>query len=111
VQFCFSVVEVVAVVFSMVPAGVGVSAATEAGLAAEKAAGVAAGSPALLGVMHMGGDADSVVFAQVLRAVAAEFVGIAGEHVAARAGFSGAQSLAAGVTVASEAVRAAATTI
>jgi hypothetical protein len=99
------------VVFSMVPAGVGVSAATEAGLAGEKAAGVAGVSPALLSVMHMGGDLDSLVFAQVLRAVAAELIGVAGEHVAARAGFSGAQSLAATTAVASEAMRAAATTI
>jgi hypothetical protein len=38
-------------------------------------------------------------------------VGVAGEHVAARAGFSGAQSLAAVTTEASEAVRAAAAAI
>jgi hypothetical protein len=101
----------VVVVFAMVPAGVGVSAATEAGLAAEKAAGVAAVGPALLSVTHMGGDVDSLVFAQVLRAVAAEFIGVAGQHVAARAGFSGAQSLAAVTAEASEAVRAAAATI
>jgi hypothetical protein len=95
----------------MLPAGVQGSSAMEAGLSAEKAAGVAEASPALLSVMHMGGDVDSVVFAQVLRAIAAEFVGVAGQHVAARAGFSGAQSLAAVTAVATEAVRAAAATL
>jgi hypothetical protein len=99
------------VVFGMVPAVVEASAAVESGLAAEQAAGAAGVVPALLSVTHMGGDADSLVFAQVLRAVAAEFAAVAGEQVAARAGFSGAQSLAAVTAVASEAARAAAATI
>lgn len=95
-------------VFAMEPAAVGLSAATEAGLAAAKAAGVAAGAPAMLGITHLGGDADSVVFAEALRAVAAAYLGVAGEQVAQRGLFSGAQSLAAVTTTATEAVRAAA---
>jgi hypothetical protein len=46
------------VVFAMEPAAVAASSAMEAGLSAEKAAGVAEASPALLSVMHMGGDAE-----------------------------------------------------
>ena len=98
-------------VFSMVPEVVGASAALEAGLAAEKAAGVAAAAPASVGILHMGGDLDSLAFAQVARMAAAELMATAGQHVAARAGFSGAQSLAGVTTVASEAMRAAATLI
>jgi hypothetical protein len=103
--------RLVSVVFGMVPEAVGASAAMEAGLAAEKAAAVAAAAPASLGVMHMGGDGDSLVFAQLARMAAAELLATGGDHVAARAGFSGSTSLAGVTTVASEAVRAAATAI
>jgi len=99
------------VVFGMEFEVVGASAAMEAGLAAQKAAGVAAASPASVGILNMGGDLDSHGFAQVARMVAAELMATAGQHVAARAGFSGATSLAGATTVASEAMRAAATTI
>lgn len=95
-------------VFAMEPAVVGLSATTEAGLAATKAAAVATGAPAMLGVTHLGGDADSLLFAEALRAVAAAYVGAAGQHVAQRGLLSGAQSLAAVTTTATEAVRAAA---
>ncbi len=98
-------------VFGMVPEAVGASAAMEAGLAAQKAAGVAAASPGSVGILQMGGDLDSHAFAAVARMAAAELLATAGEHVAARAGFSGATSLAQVTTVASEAVRAAATLI
>jgi hypothetical protein len=98
-------------VFGMDFGAVGASAAMEAGLAAEKAAAVAAASPASLGIMHMGGDLDSLAFAQVARMAAAELLAITGDHAANRAGFSGAQSLAGGVTAASEEIRAAATAI
>ena len=96
-------------VFSMVPEVVGASAAMEAGLAAEKAAAVAAASPASVGILHMGADLDSLEFAQVARMAAAQLMATAGEHVAARSGFSGAQSLAGATTAASEEIRAAAT--
>lgn len=97
--------------FGMEFDAVGASAAMEAGLAAQNAGAVAAASPASLGIMHMGGDLDSLAFAQVARLAAAELLATAGEHVAARAGFSGATSLAGVTTVVSEAARAAATLI
>jgi hypothetical protein len=99
------------VVFSMVPAGVGVSAATEAGLAAELGAGAAGVAPALLGPLPMGADADSVWFAEVCRSVAAQHLAVAGQHAASRGLFSGAQSLAVATTVATEVMRAAAAAI
>lgn len=95
-------------VFAMEPAAVGTSAAVESGLAAQKAAGVAAGSPAMLAVTHMGGDADSVEFSVALQAVAAAYVAAASQHVAQRGLFSSAQALAGVTAVATEAVRAAA---
>jgi hypothetical protein len=110
-RVCGLVEEVGVVVFGMVPEVVGASAALEAGLAAQKAAGVAAAAPASLGVTQMGGDLDSQAFAQVARMAAAQLLAIAGDHVANRAGFSGATSLAGVTTVASEEIRAAATAI
>ncbi|HYB37357.1 MAG TPA: PE family protein [Mycobacterium sp.] len=98
-------------VFAMVPAGVGASAAMESGLAAEMGAGAAGVAPPLLGAVPMGADADSVWFAEVCRAVAAEHLAVAGEHAVARGLFSGAQSLAVATTVATEVMRAAAATI
>jgi hypothetical protein len=53
------------VVFAMVPAVVGVSAATEAGLAAETGAVAAGVAPVLLAPLPMGVDADSARFAAV----------------------------------------------
>ena len=98
-------------VFAMVPAVVGASAAVESGLAAEMGAGPAGVAPALLGVVAMGADADSVWFAEVCRSVAAEHLVVAGEHALARGLFSGAQSLAVATTVATEVMRAAAASI
>jgi hypothetical protein len=90
-------------VFAMEPAAVGAAAATEAGLAAAAAAGVAAGAPALLGVTHLGGDVELHRIH-----VAAAYVGVAGEHVAQRGLFAGAQSLSVVTASATEAMRAAA---
>jgi hypothetical protein len=99
------------VVFAMVPAAVGASAAVEAGLAGEMGAGAAAVAPGLLGAVPMGADADSVWFAEVCQAVAAQHLAVAGQHALARGLFSGAQSLAMATTVATEVMRAAAATI
>jgi hypothetical protein len=103
--------EVGVVVFSMVPAGVGVSAATESGLAGELGAGAAAVAPALFGPLPMAADADSVWFAEVCRSVAAQHLAVASQHVVGRGLFSGAQSLAVATTVATEVMRAAATAL
>ena len=95
-------------VFAMEPAAVGLSSATESGLAAAAAAGAAAGGPALLGVTYLGADVDSVEFAEALRAVMAAYLGVTGEHVAQRGLLAQAQSLAAVTAVATESLRAAA---
>jgi hypothetical protein len=99
------------VVFSMVPAGVGVSAATEAGLAGEMGGGVGAVTPALLGALPMAADADSLWFSEVCRSVAAQHLAVASQHAVTRGLFSGAQSLAVATTVATEVMRAAAAAI
>lgn len=94
--------------FSMEPAVVEAAAGCESGLAAQVGVGASAGAPALLGVVAMGADADSVEFATLLQALGAACVAAAGEHGVSREVFSAAQSLAAVATVASEAARAAA---
>lgn len=76
-------------------AAVGTSAATEAGISAEMGAATAAASEALVGVMPMGADLDSIQFAAALNAAGASYIGTATEHLANRGLFSGAQNLAA----------------
>ena len=98
-------------VFGMVPAVVAGASGVQSGLAGEMGAGASAVAPALLGVTHMGGDVDSLVFAEALRALGAAHLGMTSEHAVARGLFSGAQSLAAVTAVATEAMRAAAATI
>lgn len=91
-------------VFAMEPAVVRASAAAQAGLAGQQGAGVAAGAPTLVRVMPMGEDGDSAAFAAALAEVGAAYVSTAAEHAAARGVFSDAQSVSAGMTVASEAL-------
>jgi hypothetical protein len=98
-------------VFAMEPPVVGASAAIEAGLAAEMGAATTAGVPALVGVTPMGADADSAEFAAALNAVGAAYTAVTAEHAAQRALFSGAQSMAGTTAVATEAMRAAASTL
>ncbi len=74
---------------------VSASAGAEAGIAAELGAAAAVASAALLGVLPMGVDLDSVQFAEALNAAGAAYLGTAGEHLANRGLFAGAQSLAA----------------
>ncbi|POY09105.1 PE family protein [Mycobacterium kansasii] len=81
---------------------------TQAGLAARLGAGVAAAEPTLSAVAPMGEDADSAAFTAALAAVGAAYVSTAAEHAAARGVQSDAQSVAAGIAVVSEAMRAAA---
>jgi hypothetical protein len=87
---------------------VGASAAAEAGIAAQLGAAASAAAAALLGVMPMGADLDSVQFAEALNAAGATYLGTAGEHLANRGLFSGAQSLAAATYTATEVVNNAA---
>jgi len=92
--------------FSMVPDGVDLSAAAEAGISEEMAATTAAGAAALTGALPMAADADSIQFAAALNAAGTAYLASATEHVAQRAGFSGAQGMAAGTTTAVEAINA-----
>jgi hypothetical protein len=98
------------VTFAMVPAGVAASAALEAGLAAESA-GLASGVAAAFTPPAMAPDLDSAKFALHAAAAGQEHVAVAQQHAASRGLYSGAQSLAMMDTVATEAIRAAATSI
>lgn len=76
-------------------ATVAASAAFESGVGAELGAATAAASEALVGVMPMGADLDSLEFAAALNAAGASYIGTASEHMANRGLFAGAQSVAA----------------
>ncbi len=93
------------------PPVVGVSAATEAGIAASQGGSAGAASAALLGVLPMGADPTSEAFANALRAAGAAYVGAITEHVVQRGLFAGAQGLAGAVFAETEAQRAAAAAI
>ena len=82
-------------VLNVSAAAVGTSAATENGISAEMGAATAAASEALVGVIPMGADLDSVEFAAALNAAGAAYIGTASEHLANRGMFAGAQNLAA----------------
>jgi hypothetical protein len=86
------------VVFGMVPAAVGVSAATEAGLAV---AGALVPAPMAL-------DADSAKFSALVAAAGQQHVAMGVQHATQRGLYSGAQLSAMLDAVASEALRAAA---
>lgn len=89
------------------PAMVGVSAATEAGVAASQGASAGAASAALLGILPMGGDPTSEVFANALRAAGAAYLGAVTEHSVQRGLFAGVQGLAGATFESTEAIRAA----
>lgn len=84
------------------------SAATETGIGATLAAATAAATEALVGVLPMGADLDSLAFAAALNSAGAAYVGTAGEHLANRALFAEAQNLAAVTYTAADAVNKAA---
>ncbi len=83
---------------------VAASAASEGGIGAGLAATTAAASEALVGVMPMGADLDSVAFAAALNAAGASYIGTASEHAASRGMFAGAQDLASATYTAVEAI-------
>ncbi|BBY33746.1 PE family protein [Mycolicibacter minnesotensis] len=93
--------------FSVEPEAVLASSGIEAGITAETEAAAASASPALLGVLPMGNDPDSLAFHAALLASGSEYLGIVAEHSAQRGLFSGAQATASGVYGATEALRAA----
>jgi hypothetical protein len=80
--------------FSIIPAAVNLSSATENGIGAEMAASTAAGAAALTGVTPMAADADSAAFAAALNATGTSYLATMADHVEQRTAFAGAQSLA-----------------
>lgn len=95
-------------VMNVDPATVSASAAAEQGISSGIAASTSAAAAALTAVLPMGADLDSIAFAAALNAAGALYVGTAGEHVASRSMFAGAQELAAATYTATEAIRDAA---
>ena len=89
-------------------ATISASAATEGGVSAELAAATAAAAAALTAVLPMGADLDSIEFAAALNAAGAVYIGTAGEHLANRGLFSGAQVLAAATYTVTDAINNAA---
>ncbi|BBZ72627.1 PE domain-containing protein [Mycobacterium paraseoulense] len=81
------------------------SSSAEAGISAETQAAASAAAPVLLGVLPMGGDPDSAMFAAALNACGGSYLGVVSEHAAQRGLFAGAQSLASGTYVVTELMR------
>lgn len=81
------------------------SASAESAISAETQAAASAASPVLLGVMPMGGDPDSAMFAAALNACGASYLGVVSEHAAQRGLFAGTQSLASSTYVITELMR------
>jgi len=92
---------------SVEPEAVLASAGAESAISAETAAAASAAAPALLGVLPLGDDPDSIAFHAALLAAGSQYLGVVSEHSAQRGLFSGAQATAAGVYSATEALRAA----
>ena len=92
-------------VFNVNTATVGASAAAEAGISAEVGASAAAAAAPLLAVMPMGADLDSIEFAAALNAAGEAYLASAGEHMANRGMFAGAQGLSAVTSAVTEAIR------
>ncbi|WP_156688650.1 PE domain-containing protein [Mycobacterium sp. Marseille-P9652] len=90
------------------PEAVLASAGAESAISAETQAAAASAAPALLGTTPMGADPDSAMFSAALNACGASYLGVVAEHSAQRGLFAGAQGMASGVYVATEAARAAA---
>ena len=88
------------------PAAVGMSAATEVGIATDLAASSGATSEALLVNVPMALDADSLAFAEALSGAGAAYTGVKAEHVAERGIYAGSQTAASAAYEASEAIRA-----
>ena len=93
-------------IVDVTPPMVGLSAATEAGIAAAQAGSAGAASAAMMGVLPMGADPTSEAFANALRAAGAAYLGAVTEHVAQRGLFAGAQGVAGAVFETTESIRA-----
>lgn len=82
------------------------SSGAEDAISAETASAATSAAPALLGVLPMGSDLDSAMFAAALIANGSQYLGVVSEHAAQRGMFAGTQALAADVSLATEALRA-----
>ncbi len=91
--------------WSVQPEAVLASATAESVISTETEAAASAAAPALLGVTPMGADPDSAMFSTALNACGSSYLGVVTEHAAQRGLFAGAQGLASGVYVATEAAR------
>lgn len=89
-------------IFGMVPGAVDLSSVTEGAISEEMSATTAAGAAALIGVLPMAPDADSVEFAAALNAAGGAYLATASEHAGQRSAFSGAQGLASVTNVAAD---------
>lgn len=94
--------------FSVEPEAVLASSGLESAITAETQAAAASASPALLGILPIGNDADSIAFHAALLAAGSQYLGISSEHAVQRGLFAGTQASASGVYSATEALRAAA---
>ncbi|MEY8013639.1 PE domain-containing protein [Mycobacterium servetii] len=92
--------------FFVQPEVVLASAGAESAISAETEAAASAAAPALVGTTPMGADPDSAMFSAALNSCGAGYLGVVSEHAAQRGLFAGAQNLASGVAVATEAARA-----
>lgn len=92
-------------VVSVEPETVLASSSTETAISAETEAAASAAAPVLLGVLPMGGDPDSAMFAAALNACGGSYLGVVSEHAAQRGLFAGAQSIASSTYVVTELMR------
>ncbi|BBY40272.1 hypothetical protein MMAN_44060 [Mycobacterium mantenii] len=81
------------------------SAGAESAISAETEAAASAAAPVLLGVLPMGGDPDSAMFAAALNACGGSYLGVVSEHAAQRGLFAGTQSIASSTYVVTELMR------
>ncbi|OBH55865.1 PE family protein [Mycobacterium colombiense] len=81
------------------------SAGAESAISAETQAAASAAAPVLLGVLPMGGDPDSAMFAAALNACGGSYLGVVSEHAAQRGLFAGTQSIASSTYVVTELMR------
>lgn len=93
--------------FHAQPEVIGASSANEAGIAQAMAASASAKASTLVGVLPMGGDPTSALFAAAMNARGVSFLGVHGVHAANRVAFSGGQQLASDTIGATEAIHAA----
>ncbi|MDM4139751.1 MULTISPECIES: PE domain-containing protein [Mycobacterium] len=92
-------------VLSAQPEAVLASSSAETAISAETEAAASAAAPVLLGVLPMGGDPDSAMFAAALNACGGSYLGVVSEHATQRGLFAGAQSIASSTYVVTELMR------